>query len=383
MNFVRLLLVGFSFTCTIVTAQNYFTVKGFVQTAQNMKIQNAHIYVPSLGIGVTTNADGYFELNLPAVAKGESMVVSHIGYKKETNPVSGGNEVLSITLEEDVLALNEIEIRGLSPATVMLKVIENLPINYAESPCYMTAFNREEFYENESLIYIGEALTKTYSVPYYDFVSDNQVCVLKGQYVEKKEKLKRNEVKGVDVINGITGTVFLDIIKRKRSFIKKATLAKYVFEFGEDIASEGRACYQIKFNTDYENYKGVFVIEKGSYAIVSAEIALTKKGLADLKTNGLVVTSFEIKAQYRKDGSTNRWYFTQGQALVNFFGVKEVVRKIIVQCVVTQLGLEKVVPFRSGEVTRNSTFAFSVKKKYDSSFWSNQNIIRPPKNYYK
>lgn len=362
-------------------SKSTFCVIGSVKTSSMQVLPFANVYVSDLGKGVTTNQDGEFALYLPIEAKDKTLTISYIGYKKKSHILAGVDERLQFVMEEESIILGEITVGSLTAQSVIEKAIGNISLNYLNTGIYLTAFNRETRYENDNFAYMGEALTITYSAPFFDFISENQVKVLKGQIVSSPNLVSNNYK--TEVVNGIEGTVFLDFIKIQPSFTKLRLLRNYHFEFASSSKLDGVECYQIKFYSDLQKYRGQLIIEKKNYAFVKAIIELTPVGLRGISKGTHKVESYKINSSYRQIG--DRWCFSNGQAIVEFRESKSPLKvsKIVVDAVVTEMNLKDVVPFRSSEINKNNTFSNSVKLKYDTSFWKKQNIIKLPKKYFQ
>jgi len=111
-------------------------ITGTVKDAKGEPIPGVNVLIKGTQTGSVTDIKGMFRLNLP---KGdETLIVSYIGFKTQEVSVKG-QTVLSITLEEDAAALNEVVIVGYGTqkkisltgavATVDMKALQDLPVN--------------------------------------------------------------------------------------------------------------------------------------------------------------------------------------------------------------------------------------------------------------
>ena len=112
-TFFKLLSVAFvlcAFTWSAI-AQNVI-VKGVVKDADGLSVIGASVLQKGTLNGVTTDADGAFQLTVPSNA---TLQVSFIGYKTVEVPVNGRTSV-NVTLEEDRQMLEETVVIGYGTA---------------------------------------------------------------------------------------------------------------------------------------------------------------------------------------------------------------------------------------------------------------------------
>jgi len=85
-------------------AQNR-TITGTVKDQKGEEIIGASVIVKGTTIGTYTDEKGNFSLSVPPTAA--TLIVKYLGYKSQEVPISASN-VINVTLEEDVLGLNEV-----------------------------------------------------------------------------------------------------------------------------------------------------------------------------------------------------------------------------------------------------------------------------------
>ncbi|GAA4412442.1 TonB-dependent receptor [Nibrella viscosa] len=110
---IRLLIWFSSFFLFVssVFAQDKFTVSGYVKDANNAEgLIGVSVYVKELGTGAVTNNYGFYAIPLPKGAY--TVVVSYVGYGKQTLPVTLAtqNVRLDIELKEEGRDLQEVVI---------------------------------------------------------------------------------------------------------------------------------------------------------------------------------------------------------------------------------------------------------------------------------
>lgn len=77
---------------------NPITISGYVKDVESKEVLiGAAVYVPELGIGITTNSYGFYSLTVPAhISK---VLCSYIGYTTDTLSLSNGNARLDVLLK--------------------------------------------------------------------------------------------------------------------------------------------------------------------------------------------------------------------------------------------------------------------------------------------
>ena len=102
-----LAFVGFSLVPAMAVAQGTISISGVVSDDSGEPIMGAGILQVGTNVGTSTDLDGHYSLN---VNQGATLRVSYLGYK--TVEVKADKATLDITLEEDLLSLDEVVIIG-------------------------------------------------------------------------------------------------------------------------------------------------------------------------------------------------------------------------------------------------------------------------------
>ena len=117
-----LLAAGFMIAAPGISAQDPTTLGGRITTSTGEPLLAASILIPSMNVGVASNADGRYVLIVPASrATGQtvSMTVSMIARASETVQVTlrPGTQEFDFVLADDPLLLDEIVVVGLGLST--------------------------------------------------------------------------------------------------------------------------------------------------------------------------------------------------------------------------------------------------------------------------
>ena len=111
MKYFISILTVFIISVNAMFAQSGLTGAGLVMTQDGESVIGATVTVKEdPGKGVITDTDGRFKMN--GLSKGQTLVISYIGYKDATVKVTKTDERMRIVLEEDISDLDEVVVVG-------------------------------------------------------------------------------------------------------------------------------------------------------------------------------------------------------------------------------------------------------------------------------
>ncbi len=111
MKYFISILTVFIISVNAMFAQSGLTAAGLVMTQDGESVIGATVTVKEArGKGVITDTDGRFKMN--GLSKGQTLVISYIGYKDATVKVTKTDERMRIVLEEDISDLDEVVVVG-------------------------------------------------------------------------------------------------------------------------------------------------------------------------------------------------------------------------------------------------------------------------------
>ena len=151
------------------TVADYNEYSGEVKEASsNKSLVFATLTVEGTNISTITNTEGNFLLKVPKEHIGKNLVVSFLGYKTKTVPISSlAREDNEISLEVSVTQLSEININAPKDALALVKeTLKNRDENYFQDPSLMTAFYRETIKRRRKNVSLAEAVVNVYKTPY-------------------------------------------------------------------------------------------------------------------------------------------------------------------------------------------------------------------------
>lgn len=114
------------FTCSNMFAQGNKLTGVITDAASGEKLMGANVYIPALGIGNVTNADGVFKID-NVRASTFAVTVSYVGYLNQTKNVNiNGETKLNFALEPSSVLLNETVVKSTKA------VLRETPIAFSE-----------------------------------------------------------------------------------------------------------------------------------------------------------------------------------------------------------------------------------------------------------
>ncbi|MBN1388479.1 MAG: carboxypeptidase-like regulatory domain-containing protein, partial [Bacteroidales bacterium] len=398
---VLLLLVVFS-----SAAQEAIRISGTVYDADNqLPLVNATVIIESTSVGVASNTEGEFELNIPPEHSGKPIKISYIGYKSEyfsvTESITTG---LRIYLEPLDVMLGEVLVKSkrLNAWDIVNKAIWAVSENYEIKPNKLQCFYREITYEDKLETAVTEALIEVYKSSFNMARNEDQVKVVKVSGATAGS--------GFNFEGGAFYRINDDIIKNRISFLRSEDLHYYDFDLVRVLGTGDEAILVISFTPDqgeisrenadlwrrykrnYERtrnlYSGEIYIRETDYAIVKAEYWLKddqlRYGMERYLTripDGTIaeMTDARFTAEYRKTDDRYYLYFTDGQICFDLKKKETGVTKsyrVYNQIITVDRTDKNVQRIPGDEVADYMDMVPDYRDRYDKDFWKDQNIIK-------
>lgn len=256
------------------SAQN-LRFSAIVLDAQNEAIPYATISLKNAKVATTSNLNGRFELVFPKENLNDSLVIRHISFEPKmihfTQETIDSLETISLkTKSNDLL---QVEIRAYTAEQIIEKVIDAIPINYAQGYYYLDGFYRQAHQENHKYVRLIECFATV-----KEDISNRNSTTQKEQFhiseIRRSNVYERNGDKHGDHLVDL----FLEdpINYAHASFLNKQAYRQYDFTFEnngfEDVI---KIYFQNKAWTLPENKSGYILINRADYAVVEMEIVST------------------------------------------------------------------------------------------------------------
>jgi len=124
----------------------YIEIRGRVlDRTDRQPLPFTSIYIKDKSIGTVSNEEGRFLLKLDAGYISDTLIISCIGYKHITEPISS---LISTNkdylLKTDVISIQEVIIRKISPVLLLQAATEKVKENYPQDPAVLTCFTAKQ-----------------------------------------------------------------------------------------------------------------------------------------------------------------------------------------------------------------------------------------------
>jgi len=354
----------------------------------------ATVAVKETNVAIITNIDGEFTLKVGDLSTSKSLVISFLGYKNKTIPLSdlkdnGAKNV--ITLEAAPIPIKEIIVKPQDPVSIVEKAINNISKNYESVPNLMTAFYRETIRKNRSYVSIGEAVVEIFKAPYRNDVRFDGARIYKGR--------KSSDVEKMDTVlfklqGGPVSVLELDIVKNSESVLTREAMEYYNYTLSGVIEIDNKPHFVIDFiqkpSVEMPLFMGSLYIDMDSYAVTEAEFGfnLSNKEAAQSifirkKPLGMKVTPevATYRTKYREQGG--KWHFAYSRAEVKFkvsWNKKlfNTYYTTMSEIAVTDRTDQEVIKFAGKDkIKYTDVFSEKVGAFTDKEFWGDYNVIEP------
>ncbi len=395
-----LLLVVFS-----SSAQEAKRISGTVYDVDDqLPLVNATVVIDSTSVGVASNSEGEFELNIPPEHSGKPIKISYIGYKPVYFSVTESiTSDVRIYLEPLDIVLGEVLVKSkrINAWDIVNKSIWSISENYEIKPNKLECFYREITYEDKLETAVTEALLEVYKSSFDMAWDEDQVKVVKVSGATAGS--------GFNFEGGAFYRINDDIIKNRISFLKSEDLHYYDFDLVRVLGTGDEAILVISFtpdqgeisrenadlwrryNRNYEYtrnlYSGEIYIREADYAIVKVEYWLKDDQLWNADKTFLTkipegseidMTDVRFSAEYRKTDDRYYLYYTDGQIRFNLIkktGLTKAYR--VYNQIITVDRIDKNVHrIAVDEVADYMDMVPDYRDRYDKDFWKDQNIIK-------
>ncbi|NQY05383.1 MAG: prolyl oligopeptidase family serine peptidase [Flavobacteriaceae bacterium] len=389
----------------------------------NEPLPFANIYFKKSGIGASTNMEGLASFEQSELIDKDSIVVSYVGYDKQTQLYSKENakKTVEIKLKSSLQVLSEVivsYVKPTKPEKIIKMAIKNTSSNYSNKPVIYQSLYRETIEENGTFIQLNEPIVNTHYTAYPQkkldqkiwenwFYDESYAFELEGnQYFSpllkdfntKEDQQTILASRHCDNLSnyGIETTLIgdplllfaFDKIKYQYDFFNPAILNKYHFQHHISETINGEACYVISFypkstNRDFSIdqsrknkspiYIGRIYISKETYALLKFQYKLAVDRDFGFFSKGMPI-DYQVEMNYKKQGDL---YHIQN---IKFSETKKVGQKENGESIlhlankeiyVLNIQTENVKPFADSSLFKSTRFSSirHYKSKYNPDYW--------------
>lgn len=353
----------------------------------------------------------------------DSVVVSYIGYDKQTQLYSKNNPktTFQIKLKSSLQVLSEVVVtyaKPPKPEKIIKTAIKNTSKNYSNKPIIYQSLYRETIEENDTFIQLNEAIVNTHYTAYPQkkldrkiwedwFYDESYASELEGNrffhpllkdFNTKEDKQVILASRHSDNLSnyGIETTLIggplllfaFDKIKYQYDFFNPAILNKYHFQHQPTETINGEACYVISFYPKTTNrnfsidqsrknkspiYIGRIYISKDSYALLRFQYKLAVDRDFGFFAKRMPL-DYQVEMNYKKQGGL---YHIQNIKFseTKKVGVEEngesILHKANKEIYVVDIQTENVKPFTDSSLFKSTRFSSikHYKNNYNPGYW--------------
>ena len=371
-------------------AGKYFRIHGKVTGDKGQPLPWVNISFKNIALGTISNRSGDYEIRIPYEYSGDSLFFSALGYGVRGVPVSPKDTLVNVVLDESVITLPEVVIKYKKADEIINRFIKNRGKNYFEKKVLFTAFFRETIMQDDKYVNVSEAVLNILKFPYDKPFQFEYVKFIKGRKYDDVEKMKYVNLK---VEGGPYYFSRIDIARYQDFFPDENgnTLYRYKLK-GLDYQYD-KLVYVVSFepytDTGELLYEGVMRFDASSYALVSAELKLSKNTLRKSRKYLIKKESGHIKARPFYAGYSISYRPFNGMWVLN-----KVIGELKIKITDKKNGNKSTfsalsemlysdfkdagdLKFRQSEMYRSNYVLSEKIDSYDPDFWKNYNVIKP------
>lgn len=356
----------------------------------------ASLTLEESNISTITNTEGKFLLKIPQDIDDANILVSFLGYRTKTIPLSefkdGNNKIM---MDVSITELPEINISVPKDAEELVReTLKKKGENYFDNPTLMTAFYRETIKKRRKNVSLSEAVVNIYKTPYTSLKKDG----VKLYKARKSTDYSKLDTVALKLQGGPFNALFVDIMKYPEYIFTEESIDNYVFTFDRSTRVNDRLIYVVDFKQHEAIpdplYKGKLYIDAENKILTSAIYSLNitdkeeaSKLFVRRKPKNAKVWPNEVayRVDYReKDG---RWYYGYSNVLLEFKinwdkRLFNSVYSMTCEMAVTDWKKNMAADYPKSRDRIKSTIILSDEAIgfADPDFWGEYNIIEPEKS---
>ncbi len=382
--------------CSVAFAQQLKIINGTIEDASTgYPLPYASIALKNSSFSNVANSEGEFSLKIPQENLKDSLLISYLGYRNVTVPVSDflSKKNRKVKLVPTTMDIRSIIVRPDDATEIFKSAFSSRSIkqNYSTDPVGMSGFYREIIKKGSKYLSLSEAVVDICKHSYNSPLGDN-ISIYKGRGNTNRNA---SDTLFLQLQGGPVTTLQLDIVKDP--FIAVDMLAAtdyYEFRMGPILFMDNMNIYTIEFNQAPQVsdilFKGRIFVESQTLAIVRIEFDMNVEGRDDAwklfvrkKPDDvqLGVDWAKYQVNYKQQGE--KWFMDYARIDLRFvakYKGKLLKSKydIVTELAITDTDNKSALKIPSAERLRmKDVLQKKVNDFKDEDFWENYNIIEP------
>lgn len=285
--FIYTLLLLISTVSFAQDSEGVISLKGnVIDSSTSGGIPFASVWIEGTYIGIATDADGSFVVNIPSEYNESTLVFSAVGYSRFESAVKdcASLDPLVVTLQPKLFIINEVNVLGKSLVLqrILRNAVDNISTNYIQSAFSYDSYYKSEFFEGDSLVKSREAVVNIYDENAYHRSSlANTFKSVNYKFTEARRTYENKTL--ADGSTLLDDLLTFDIVRNTRNILDKHNLALYELTSDGDVFFEGDSLSVIAYKAlsnqlsvigqvGIKSYSGKIYINKSNYAVVKNEL---------------------------------------------------------------------------------------------------------------
>lgn len=375
---------------------DYNEYKGTIVDGKTKKaLEYASISVSNSNVSTISNLEGGFLLKVPVALKNEKVIITYLGYKNKTIPLSSfGTDQMMINMEESFEELPDVNLVEGDPISVLKKVIARKKVNSYNEPVIEKAFYRESIKKRRTYASLSEAVVDVYKQQRGGSPSD---------YVILNKSRKSTDYKKIDTLviklqGGPYNNLSMDMIRNQDLFFTPDMFEIYKFTFDKMINLDNRNVYVIDFvqrpSIVEPFYQGKLYIDTESFALVKTVFSLNlrnlekaKKFFVKKKPQNADVTPLDTKYIVDYKQINGKWHYSYSRIELSFKinwdkkWFNSIYHVAIEMAITDWKDNDQEITVRNRDrMRRNVILTDQTSGFSDPEFWGELNVIEPDKS---
>lgn len=365
-----------------------------IDTQTNKGIPFANVGITGTYIGAASNIDGVFEIKIPYKYKKKSLRVSAVGFSTQEKNIANYSlkDTIVFNLTSKNYNINEVKIEAQS--LVLLRTIrdaiENISLNYSQSP-----FNYEVYYKSEKKVNNKLDQLRELAATIYDdkgYIRNNTYRVYKERSYKFNQVRKNFQTKSfADASTYFDDLLEMDIVRVRGNILNVNNLNNYDFKLNKISEYEDDKVWIIEYKSkkpslsstgDYyaKEYSGKIYIKIKDKAIIKNETTVvasnySKQGRSyyvneKRQKDETLSIKYNFSSTYKQyDGSYFLSYITYNK---EFVSKNKLTKRQTKTDIETQLMVTKI---KTKDLKKINDRSYYENIPYNKDFWTDYNII--------